>query len=286
MALEAGKGPDEPKRNEDTEGSENPAHDSGEKERIEVGDAVEGDDGSAECSEGDGGGVGEESQTCGLKRWEAESDEDRSADGYGSSEARCSFEEGAERERDQEKLEAAVWGDADETVLQLRESAGADGELIQEENREDDPADGEESVADAETGCENGQADGHVKDDECDGESGGEAEQGGDVSLDAQAGHGDEKNDQWERGKCCGEQPEMCWVVALGPGGCEVWRLFEDDGSNDQDDCGKEERNRVAFAAWGGCWGSEGRLFGQDRCRGCGLKRMTACWFAGVAITI
>ena len=57
--FEAGKGPDEPKRNEDTKGSENPAHDSGEKERIEVGDAVKGDDGSAECSEGDRGCVRE-----------------------------------------------------------------------------------------------------------------------------------------------------------------------------------------------------------------------------------
>jgi hypothetical protein len=170
--------------------------------------------------------------------------------------------------------------------LQLRESAGAEGELIEEENREDDPADGEESVADAETRCQNGQLDRHVKDGECDSESGGEAEQGGDVSFDAQAGHRYEKNDQWERGKCCGEQPEVSGVVALRPGGCEVWRSFEDDGSNDQDDYGEEERDRVAFAAWGGCWRSEGRLFGQDRRRNCRLKRMPPCWFFGVAIAI
>ena len=65
-----------------------------------------------------------------------------------------------------------------------------------------------------------------------------------------------------------------------------MWRLFEDDGSNDQDDCGEDERDQVACAARGGCWRSEGRLFGQDRGRGCGLKRMTVCWFAGVTITI
>jgi hypothetical protein len=92
-------------------------------------------------------------------------------------------------------LEAAVWSYAYKTILQLRESAGADGELIEEENREDDPADGEESVADAETGCQNGQPHRHVKDEECDGKSGGEAEQGGDVSFDVKAGHRYEKND-------------------------------------------------------------------------------------------
>jgi len=117
-------------------------------------------------------------------------------------------------------LEAAVRSYTYETILQLSESAGADGELIEEENREDDPADGEESVAYTETGCQNGQPDRHVKDGECNGEGGCETEQGGDVSFDAQAGHRCEKNDQWERGKCCRKQPEVRWVVALGPGGC------------------------------------------------------------------
>lgn len=170
--------------------------------------------------------------------------------------------------------------------MQLRESAGAEGELIEEENREDDPADGEESVADAETGCQDGQPDGHVKDGERNGESSGEAEQGGDVPFDTQARHRYEKNDQWERGECCGQQPEVRWVVALGPRRCELWRFFEDDGGDDQDDCGEDKRDRIAFARRGRRWGSEGRLFGQDGGWGCGLKRMIACCFAGVAITI
>ena len=51
-------------------------------------------------------------------------------------------------------------------------------------------------------------------------------------------------------------------VVALWPGGCEVWRLLEDDGSDDQDDCGEYERDRVAFVGRGWNRSSESRLFG------------------------
>jgi hypothetical protein len=62
--------------------------------------------------------------------------------------------------------------------------------------------------------------------------------------------------------------------------------LFEDDGGDDQDACGDDKRDRVALAVRCGCWRCEGRLFGQDRGRGCGLKRVTACWITGITIII
>ena len=86
--------------------------------------------------------------------------------------------------------------DTDEAVLQLCEPAGANGELIQEENRKDDPADGKESVAGAEAGGEEGQAHGHVKDDESDCKRRRHASQGGEMALDSKARHGDHKHDQ------------------------------------------------------------------------------------------
>ncbi len=106
---------------------------------------------------------------CGLEGGKAEADENASADGYGSSEAAGALKECAECEGDEEKLQAAVRGDSDETLLQEREPSSAHGELVEEEERKDDPANREESVADAVAGCEKGQAERHVEDDECDG---------------------------------------------------------------------------------------------------------------------
>ena len=102
--AEAREGPDEPEGNDDAEGSEDAADDSREKERIEIGDTVESNDGSAQGPEGDGSGVGQEGEACGLEWREAETDENGSADGHGSSEACRAFEECTERECDQEKL--------------------------------------------------------------------------------------------------------------------------------------------------------------------------------------
>ena len=118
-------------------------------EEIESGDAVERNDGSAESTEGYGGGVGEERETGGVQGAEAEADEDGSADGDGSAEARSAFKERAEGKGDEEQLEAAVVGDVGEAFLQCDEGAGFDGEVVEEDDGEDDPADGEEAVSSA-----------------------------------------------------------------------------------------------------------------------------------------
>src|ERR1700722_2236122 len=79
--AKAGKGPDQPEGNDDTEGGEHAADDARENERVEAGDAVKCDDGGAEGTKGDGGGVGQKREAGGLKGSEAHSDEDGSADG-------------------------------------------------------------------------------------------------------------------------------------------------------------------------------------------------------------
>ena len=157
---------------------------------------MERNDRNAEGAEGDGSCIGEQPKARGLKRGEAESDEDGCADGHGSAEACCALEKCAEGEGDQEKLQTAVGSDACQTVLQLSESAGSHGELIQEQDREDDPTDREESVGGTVAGREKRETHRHVKDHESDCERGSKAGEGGDMPFDAEASHGYKKHEQ------------------------------------------------------------------------------------------
>ena len=79
---------------------------------------MERDERGAEGSEGHGGGVGEQRQTRGFEGREAEADEDGSADGDRGAEAGGAFKEGSEGEGDEEQLQAAVFGDVDQALLQ------------------------------------------------------------------------------------------------------------------------------------------------------------------------
>ncbi len=122
MAAKAGEGPDEPEGDEEIEGNKNDGGGAGEREEIEAGDAVKSDEGNAHGSEGDGSGVGEQRESGGLQGTEAETDEDGAADGDGRAEAGGALKERAEREGDEEKLQAAVGGDAGEALLQSDEA--------------------------------------------------------------------------------------------------------------------------------------------------------------------
>ena len=147
--AEAGIGPDQPEGNHHAEEGQDDGDGFGEGEEVETGDAVQGDDGNAEGAEGHGSGVGEQRESGGLKGTEAEADEDGSADGDGSAEAGGAFKEGAEGEGDEEELQAAVVGDVGEAFLEGDELAGLDREVVEKDDGENDPADGEEAVAGA-----------------------------------------------------------------------------------------------------------------------------------------
>ena len=107
-----------------SKGNEDDGGGAGESEEIEAGDAVQCDERNAHGAEGNRRGVGEQRKPGGLERLEAEADENGGADGDRCAEARGSFKECAEREGDEEKLQAAVGGDAGETLLQRDEAAG------------------------------------------------------------------------------------------------------------------------------------------------------------------
>ena len=84
-----------------------PGHDA---ERLgrQVGDAAEGDERRAEAAVGDRRGVGDQAQDGGQERVEAEADHDGAADGDRRAAAGRPFEKRAEREADQDGLDAGV----------------------------------------------------------------------------------------------------------------------------------------------------------------------------------
>ena len=80
--------------------------------RRQVGDAVEDDERRAQAAVGDRRGVGDQAQDGGEERVEAEADHDGAADGDGRAAAGRPFEERAEGEADQDRLDAGVAGQA------------------------------------------------------------------------------------------------------------------------------------------------------------------------------
>ncbi len=162
--AEAGECPDQPERYQHTEGCEEAADHAREYKGVEPGDSVERHDGDAECAECDRRGVGQQRKACSLQRSEAEADEDASADGDGGSETACALKESTECEGDEEKLQAAVRSDSDDALLQESEPSCADGQLIEEEDGEDDPADRKETIACAEASRQQRKVCGHLKD--------------------------------------------------------------------------------------------------------------------------
>ena len=134
-------------------------------------------------SKGDGGGVGEQGEARGLERPEAETDEDGGTDGDGGAETAGALKKRAEGKGDEEKLQAAIGGDAGEALLQSGEAAGLDGEVVEKDDGKNDPADGEDAVACAVGRRGEGEADGHVEDDGGGEERGGESGDSGECAL-------------------------------------------------------------------------------------------------------
>ena len=85
----------------------------------------------ADRSEGDRRRVGEQADAGGEERIEAEAGEHRARDRDRRAEARRAFDEGAEREGDEHRLQAPVAGQPADRVLDDLELAGIDGEAIQ-----------------------------------------------------------------------------------------------------------------------------------------------------------
>ena len=77
----------------------------------------------------------------GGERREAEADQDRRGHRHRRAEARGAFEERAEAEGDQQQLQAAVVGDVGDVSCSTSNEPVLLGQLVQEDDVEDDPAD-------------------------------------------------------------------------------------------------------------------------------------------------
>ncbi len=152
--AEADEGPNEPERHDDGKERELPADHAAQLMQVEAGDGGERDDRRAEGAECDWGGVGDQRQARRCQRREAEPDQHRRRDRDGRAEPGRAFEKGAQAKRDEQELEAAVVADGADGPLKDGEFALLARELIQENDVENDPADGQQSEGRAVSGSQ------------------------------------------------------------------------------------------------------------------------------------
>ena len=125
------------------------------------------------------GGVGEEADAGGVEGREAEAGEHGGGDGDGTAEASGPFNESPEGEGDEQGLEATVRGEVADGVLDDFEVAGFEGDAVEEDGGEDNPADGQEAEGGSVGDRAKDRRGGHAVGEEGDGDSGNEATQAG-----------------------------------------------------------------------------------------------------------
>ena len=111
------------------------------REQVEPADRTERDDRRAERAERHRRRVGDEREARRRQRREAEADEQRAGDRDRRAEAGRALEERAEGERHEQQLQPRVRRDVRDALAQRREQPALVGELVQEDDVQDDPAD-------------------------------------------------------------------------------------------------------------------------------------------------
>ena len=224
---------------------------------------MQGHGGNAQASECDGGGIGQQGEPRGLERPEAQADENGAAYGHRGAEARCALKKRPKREGDQEQLQAAIVGDVGEAFLEGDEMSRLHGEVVEEDNGQNNPADGEDTVSRAVCSGGERQPDRHVKDSHGNRQRGEQAGEGCHMSLEAQNRHGAEQHHDGQGGNHGGEPPMAHGIVALRPLaasriGPEQIDQCEDEGN---DGCGKpcQRRRGCRLVSPRGSWAMLGR---------------------------
>ena len=235
----AGLRPHDPERNDEREERELPADHLREGKFVDAGDFAQRNDRCAERAERDGCGVGDERESRGGERLEAELNENGCGHGDGCAEAGCAFKEGTEGERDEDDLNAGIGCQVGEVAAQNGEETFLNSELVEEDQVQNDPANGEESVTGTEEGGRGGGFHGHVIRADGDGECDTEPEQRRKVNAHVQPSDRAEQDDDGNRSDEGGEQGVAEWIVILRPGHGE---------------CAQEKGNRAGGQAcsWGG----------------------------------
>ena len=157
---------DQVPRDDDGDQGAQPADHRADGEDRQAGDVGERRDRDADRAKSHRRGVGKQADAGGVEGREAEPGQHRSRDRNRRAEPGRPFDERAEGEGDEHRLEAAIVGQSADRVLDDLELAGVDRQSVQHDRGEDDPRDGKQPVGGAVERRHHGELDGHAVDDE------------------------------------------------------------------------------------------------------------------------
>ena len=174
---------------------------------VDLGERASGDDRGADGAEGDRRGVGQQSNSGGTQRREADGHQHDSGDRDGRSEAGEGFEHRTETEGDDDRLDTRVVRDEVEGCAQVVEAAAHDGDLVEHDRAEDDPHDREETEDRTLGRGQQCEVHGHLERQDGDEDRDGQRRQAGPVGLPSQCAERDENGEEGQQTHQCG-QPE------------------------------------------------------------------------------
>ena len=116
---------------------------------IEAGHLLQGDQGNPQAAKGDGSGVGDQRETTGLEWGKSELQKEGCRNGNGSTKTGGTFDEGSKAEGDQDHLHPWVGDQSGQLTAQGVKSTGNNGQAMEKQDVDDDPADGEEGISNA-----------------------------------------------------------------------------------------------------------------------------------------
>ena len=140
-AAPARKGPDEPERDEQREERELAPDHGRQCHLIQARYFRQRDDRRSQCAVGHRSRVGDQGQTRCSERRKTETDQNCAGHSHRRAEAGRALEKCAERECNQEELQASILAHVRNTVLQDLEVPFVLGKLVEEDDVEHDPAD-------------------------------------------------------------------------------------------------------------------------------------------------
>ncbi|KGD58095.1 hypothetical protein DP49_5028 [Burkholderia pseudomallei] len=185
-ALHAVHHEHEPERQKERQKRQLASRHRADRHRIEARHLPRDDHRNPERAERDGRGIRDQAQARRIERIEAKADEQRGRDRDRRAEARRAFEKRAEREADQQHLQALIVGQRDDRAADHVELAALHDDLVEEHRGDDDPCDRPKAVREAVSRrCERALG-GHPVDGDRDDERERERERARDVPLEPQ----------------------------------------------------------------------------------------------------
>ena len=137
---------DQPRRNEQRDERQLPAGHRAQEIRRNPRDGSKREDRRADRAIGHRRSIRDERQASGVQRRKAQTHQQRRRDRHWSAESCRAFDEGAKRERNEQRLHPPIGRETRDRCFDDLELAGRDRQAVQEDGVEDDPADREEAI--------------------------------------------------------------------------------------------------------------------------------------------